>query len=333
MSHTSSTADFSCWYTPVKVVPIPLANKGRYEDEIVTLGSCFSESIGGAVAELGYKICINPYGTLYNPFSIAGAIDFLLSDTCPHMKSQWEERNGLYHSWFHHGRFSAPNTATLCERIEKSWHAGHRALLQASQLWITFGSTWVYRLKQTGTVVANCHKFPASYFERKAVSLEDCVEVMAPAIDRLRQLNPTVQLVCTVSPIRYVGDGLVANSLSKSTLRLLCEHLCHQFSNTFYFPAYEIVIDELRDYRFYGPDLVHPSATTVTYLTQRFLDFWSHPQDAPIRQEVTNLAKLVAHRPLRKSSCEAHKALVLKRFNSLKEKYPFLNIDHLISSF
>ncbi len=325
------------WVTPVAISPLPKHLQGRYEDAILTLGSCFSERLGTHIQRLGYNVVVNPYGTLYNPLSIAQAIDFLLSPSLPHSSDDLFEHHHLYHSAMHHGTFSAESKEVVMERIAEQWQQGHQQLLKARHLWITFGTTFVYYDQDTNRVVANCHKLPERCFIRRRTSLEQCVEAMEAALARLRTVNPGIHLLFTVSPVRYLRDGLENNALSKSTLRLLCDELCTRFSSddpfgggAVYFPSFEIMTDELRDYRFYAQDMVHPSEVATDYIAAKMLSSWADETEQEIRQACTALRKLAQHRPLNLDQREQHQLLVEKKIQQIRNKYPTLEIANII---
>lgn len=256
---------------------------------IVSLGSCFSDEIGERLRDSGFHIEANPFGTLYNPASIASALRRLMYDREIGLEDL-VEHEGFWHSWHHHGRFSRPTAEECLEACNSRIHQAHEALKQASLLMVTFGSAWVYeRRTESGErkVVANCHKLPQDNFVRRRMSVEDIVTLWQPLLEELHTLFPTLHTLFSVSPIRHIGDGLHGNQLSKGTLLLAVEELVdHDLPAprkkkgakqpepdrtwTIYFPAYEIVLDELRDYRFFNADMAHPSTLAVEVVWDRF---------------------------------------------------------------
>lgn len=272
---------------------------------IVALGSCFSDEIGLRLKDSGFHIEQNPFGTLYNPASIASALRRIMYDREIGMEDL-VEHEGLWHSWHHHGSFSRPTAEECLEACNSSLHRAHEALKQASLLMITFGSAWVYDLvcskqcvvcsdaTQDGVsplntmTVANCHKLPQDNFVRRRMSVDDIVSLWRPLLDELHACYPSLHILFTVSPMRHIGDGLHGNQLSKSTLLLAVDELIDkelpsarrkkkgvklpelEHPVTVYFPSYEIVLDELRDYRFYDADMVHPSSLAVDVVWDRF---------------------------------------------------------------
>ena len=254
-----------------------------YATGIVSLGSCFSDEIGRRLQECDFHIEQNPFGTLYNPASVASALRRIMYD-CEIGMEDLVEHEGLWHSWHHHGSFSR-TTAEECLKVcNNRLHRAHEALKQAGLLMITFGSAWVY--EREGQVVANCHKLPQDNFVRRKLSVDDVVSLWQPLLDELHACYPMLHVLFTVSPIRHIGDGLHGNQLSKATLLLAIDQLVdHDLPTpqkkggkmpeaerpwTVYFPSYEIVLDELRDYRFYDPDMAHPSDLAVDVVWDRF---------------------------------------------------------------
>ena len=253
------------------VVDIPASPwKIGYEDKILLVGSCFSDEIGEQMAQRYLHVTSNPFGTLYNPLSIAQAINLpsLISDL------QLVEHDGLWHSMAHHGSFSRADKGEAEKAVRASIETMQQALAEATVVIVTFGTAWVYEMD--GIVVGNCHKLPADRFTRRRLTVEEIVAAWQPILAQY----PDKHWIFTVSPIRHIKDGLHENQLSKATLLQSIEQLIQsvnqssdrQSSNRQYFPSYEILLDELRDYRFYADDLVHPSSMAVNYVWERFVD-------------------------------------------------------------
>ncbi len=271
--------------TRVGIPPIPLAID--FACGIVSLGSCFSDEVGQRMADSGFHIEQNPFGTLYNPFSIATALRRLMDDS-EITAADLVQHEGLWHSWHHHGSFSRPTQEECLAACNARIHQAHAALKEASLLMVTFGSAWVYDLADGRGTVANCHKLPQDLFVRHRLSVDDIVARWRPLLDELHALYPSLHTLFTVSPIRHIGDGLHGNQLSKSTLLLAVDQLVDreippalrkrkgvkvaapEHPMTIYFPSYEIVLDELRDYRYYNADMAHPSQLAVDIVWDRF---------------------------------------------------------------
>ena len=268
--------------TIVDIAPSPW--KIGYEDKILLLGSCFADSIGQIMSEHNLSVTCNPFGTLYNPLSIAQAINYK-SEIANH-KLPLVEYGGLWHSMAHHGSFSRASREETEQAVLASVETMQTALQGASVIIITFGTAWVYEMN--GEIVGNCHKLPESRFTRRRLSVEEIVAAWQPILERY----PDKHWLFTVSPIRHIRDGLHENQLSKATLlqavekltaeggltaqRSVSEAVCQ--AKPVYYPSYEIMLDELRDYRFYADDLVHPSSLAVNYIWERFVDTFCTPQ-------------------------------------------------------
>ena len=279
----------------------PSAWKIGYEDRILMLGSCFSDEIGEQMQQRHLPVICNPFGTLYNPLSIAQAIQLT---ELPELV----EYDGLWHSMAHHGSFSHPAKEETETAVRTSIEHMQKAFADATVVIVTFGTAWVYEWNQeSGSsnqesgvrnqdkyVVANCHKMPESWFSRRRLSVEEIVAAWRPILEQ----NKDKHWIFTVSPIRHIKDGLHENQLSKATLLMAVEAISHQHSAVSYFPSYEIMLDELRDYRFYADDLVHPSSLAVNYIWERFADTFCTPQTRNQMQVEHKRWKFEHHRPL-----------------------------------
>lgn len=237
----------------------PSSWKIGYDDKILLVGSCFSDSIGQIMSMRELQVTSNPFGTLYNPLSIAQA---LLMKEVPELV----EFEGFWHSMAHHGSFSRPTKEETLAVVQASIDAMQNAFNQANVVIITFGTAWIY--ERNGEVVGNCHKLSASEFSRRRLSVDEIVRTWMSIMEKY----PNKRWLFTVSPIRHIKDGLHENQLSKATLLQAVEQLGD------YFPSYEIVLDELRDYRFYSDDMVHPSPIAINYVWERFVETYCTPQ-------------------------------------------------------
>lgn len=254
--------------TPVVAPQLPF--NIDFASGIVSLGSCFADEVAGRMRESDFRIEINPFGTLYNPASVAEALQRIIDDR-EISASDLVQHEGLWHSWYHHGSFSHVTPEATLSACNERLHQAHRALRDADLLMLTFGSAWIF--EKEGNVVANCHKMPATMFSRRRMTVEEIVALWAPLLTRLAVCYPNIHVLFSVSPIRHKADGAHGNQLSKSTLLLAVDRLLsttHYPLPAYYFPAYEIVLDELRDYRFFDPDMVHPSPLAVDVVWERF---------------------------------------------------------------
>lgn len=307
-------------YTTVHVTPSE--KKIGYGDKILLLGSCFADNIGVRFEEHYFQTTINPFGTLYNPASIARAV---LDMGYGPSGMGLVEHNGLWHSMMHHGSYSGVDKEEVIARCEESRIQMREALQQASVVIVTFGTAWVYEYE--GEVVANCHKFPANRFVRRRLTVDEIVNVWQPIIASM----PDKHWIFTVSPIRHIKDGLHENQVSKAILLQAVDGLTSIQSNSLmgsksYFPSYEIMLDELRDYRFYAEDMVHPSAVAVDYIWQRFVETY---MTTDTQQEMRILHQLWRdrhHRFLHPDSPEAEQFAehIKTRLQQLQPRYPWL---------
>lgn len=242
------------------------------KDKVFVLGSCFADNVGGKMRDLGFDVEVNPFGTLYNPVSVCNSIARLTSGIPFAEKDcvQMGAGAGLYCSFSHHTSFARLAKEDFLQNANASLEAASAKWKEANKVIITLGTAWIYEYIRTGEVVSNCLKIDAKEFSRKRLSLQTTVALLANMIMK----HPDKQFIFTVSPIRHLKDGAHGNQLSKSTLLLGLEDVIGRMPDRCeYFPAYEIVLDELRDYRFYARDMVHPSDQAVDYLWSRFVDF------------------------------------------------------------
>lgn len=305
-------------YTSVNISPSE--KKIGYKDKILLLGSCFADNIGAKFAEHYFQNTINPYGTLYNPASIAKAvldIGYRIADI------GLVEHKKLWHSLAHHGSFSHMDKEILIQRCEDANRLMNNALNTATTIIVTFGTAWVYEYE--GQVVANCHKLPANRFVHRSMTVNEIVALWQPIVASM----PDKQWIFTVSPIRHIKDGLHANQLSKAILLQAIDQLCrlstrcHQLS---YFPAYEIMLDELRDYRFYAEDMVHPSSVAIEYIWQRFVETYMTMDTQNEMRTLHQLWRDRQHRFLHPNSLEAHtfQEKLNQRIGLLQSSYPWI---------
>ena len=246
--------------------------------KVLLVGSCFADEIGEKMVRGGFEAMVNPFGTLYNPASIAASLLRSISEkeyTADSVELIQNESDGMWHSWMHHSSFSSLDVATLVERINGTTHCVADFLREADVLIVTMGTAIIYRLKETGMLVANCHKQLDSLFVRERLNSYDIVDQWEMLLQLLESVNPKLKVIFTVSPIRHKRDGYHVNQVSKGILLQGVDEIVNGKSSNsqcFYFPSYEIMMDELRDYRFYADDMIHPSEKAVEYIWQRFQD-------------------------------------------------------------
>lgn len=301
-----------------------------HRSPMLLFGSCFSENIGSKLMENKFSVAVNPFGVLYNPFSISNAINRLL-DGQEFSDKDFICYNNSYHSFMHHGSFSNFTLEYALCKANKEFGLATTQLNAADFLLITFGTAYVFRWKETGEIVGNCHKIPAKQFARERLTVEEITLEWSNLIKRALASNIKLKILFTVSPIRHFKDGAHENQLSKSILHLSIDSLMQQFpSNAFYFPAYEIMMDQLRDYRFYTDDMLHPSQLAQGYIWKRFAEAYFSEETQSIITEWQRIQQSLAHRPF-KTDSDAYKKFLLRTIDAIEvfqEKYTFICCLH-----
>jgi len=277
-----------------------------HNDKCLFIGSCFAENIGNKLASTKIPSSVNPTGILYNPISIRESILNSLSGK-KYTADDVFLSGGTWNCFDFHSRFSNVDKDTCIESINSATETLKCQLETASVMFVTFGTAYIYELAETGKIVCNCHKQPEKCFNRRLLTVDEIVETWSDCIEKLMSANPRLRIVFTVSPIRHWRDGAHQNQISKSTLHLAINGLNAKFGNTSYFPAYEIVMDELRDYRFYAADMVHPSETAVEYIWERFAETFFTEQTYAAIARIGKIIAAANHRPTNPKS-DAYKA-------------------------
>ena len=275
--------------------------KVSHEYKIAMQGSCFAENMASKFLDSGFSIDLNPFGIAYNPLSISNNLNRLL-DNKPYTEDELFKDKDIYHSFSHHSCFSGTDPDKVITKINSRMEQSSIFLKTANLLIITFGTAYVYRLQSNGNVVSNCHKLPAKLFTYKRLTIEEIVHEWNSLIVRLKTFNPSLRILFTVSPIRHWKDGAHENQLSKSILLLSVDELLRNHSDYFYFPAYEILLDDLRDYRFYSEDMLHPSSQTVDYIWGKFSEAWFDNETIKKSHEFEKIQKSLNHIPLQPES-------------------------------
>ena len=282
--------------TRIAIDPTP--QRLSHRDRLLLVGSCFTENIGNRLEDYGFEVMSNPFGILYNPISIAECLRRCMDDI-EITSDELVHHNGLWHSWLHHGSFSHADKDTCLSQCNKHIHDAHAFMQQGCTIVLTFGTAYAYYLADKALPVANCHKVPASQFDKRLLT----IETIADAYSNL--LSHHLPTILTVSPIRHWADTPHGNQLSKGTLLLAIEqmrhnalHACPDNTSFSYFPAYEIMMDELRDYRFYDADMLHPSPLAVEIIWQRFVETYMDSATCERGKKFQQLHKMEAHRPL-----------------------------------
>lgn len=309
-------------------VTIPKASFDiSHHSSMLLFGSCFSDNIGKRLLDNKFFVNVNPFGILYNPISILNAINRLL-DKEYYSEKDFDFHNNLYYSFMHHGSFSRPRLADAIDNVNQVFDIASSNLEKADVLLITFGTSFVYRLKADGTVVGNCHKLPASSFSKERLSIDDISASWTNLLTRVINSNPKLKIVFTVSPIRHFNEGAHQNQLSKSILLLSIEGLVNRFSeNVYYFPAYEIMMDQLRDYRFYTDDMMHPSLLSQSYIWERFGETYFSDETIKINNEWQKISQALNHKAYNPNS-DSYRLFLARTIDDIEafeDTYPFLS--------
>jgi hypothetical protein len=293
------------------------------DEKILTLGSCFADRMGERFESAGLDCLVNPFGVVYNPVSISSLLSNSLEQSS---NDDWFEHDGRWLNTDYHG---SVNAATKVEAMSTAHmiHESTEAYLQQSSLLIlTLGTAFAYEDTESGKIVSNCHRLPAARFTRRLLSLEEMITSFNVFFEQLKQINNKIKIVFTVSPVRHVRDSLVENQQSKSVLNTLVHHFTGG-QNIYYFPSYEIMMDDLRDYRFYEEDLVQPNSQALRYINEKFSAFCYSSEMAVYMKEVLKIKKRLSHKVMQQGSeAEQFTLLTAKALQHFRLKYPFSRI-------
>ena len=322
--------------------------KISYRDKILLIGSCFTEHIGNSLAELKFSTLQNPNGILFDPRSVCSSLLSYIENK----KYQNEDLfllNEIWNSWEHHSRFSKTDAAECLENINQSQRQAHNFLKDADWLIITLGSSFSYRLTSEfkkvsppngggdleGTGVANCHRAPSQWFNKHLLSIDETISLLDDVYHRLKQFNPKLKTIFTISPVRHIRDGVIENNRSKARLIEAVHDLVNKFPGLYYFPAYELVIDVLRDYRFYDIDMVHPNYPATEFVMEKFKEGFIDEQSQELMEEIKKIVIARKHKPFQPQT-NAHKTFLkshLEKTKELQSKYSFLDLNDEINYF
>ena len=311
--------------TEIKIQP--LEQTISYGDGLLFLGSCFADEVGSLCRGLGFDALVNPFGVLYNPASIAQTLERLDGGKPFSHDDVIRVGEEQYCTFSHNTAFWNDSETALLEQINDSLREAHEHFTKSKWIIISLGTSWVFRNKATQHVVANCHKLPAKHFDRMFMT----VLMSRMTLIQMAKQHPDKQFIFTVSPLRHLKDGLHENQLSKAALLLAVDEVCKECGNAHYFPAYEIMMDELRDYRFYKEDMVHPTEQAVRYIWERFVDFAVSPDEKPAMQAAVELRQMLQHKPLFPES-ESYRQFELRReqrWSEVSKAYPNICLVNL----
>ena len=321
-----------------KSMPQPI----RYEDRILLIGSCFTEHIGNALSELKFRVLSNPHGILFGPHSVCRSLE-AYTDEHQYQESDLFYLNECWSSWDHHSRFSSTDRPGTLNKINEKISEAHDFLSKANWLIITLGSSFAYNLTteanlasmKEGDAVANCHRAPQSWFNKKMIATNVIIEQLTSSLEKIKKFNPAIKFIFTISPVRHIRDGVVENNRSKARLISAVQDIVEKRTDSFYFPAYELLIDVLRDYRFYDIDLVHPNYAATEFVLEKFIQFGVEPSAASLMKEIRKLVIARKHRAFQPDTASHKKFLIshLEKAKQLQEEHPFLDLSREIDYF
>jgi lysophospholipase L1-like esterase len=319
--------------TVLKSQPMPFAI--GHSDHLMLVGSCFTEHIGERLVAHKFPALTNPFGIVYNPASLVRCLQRLCAQSQFFSEKDIFENAGLWHSWEHHGRFSKPDKDEMLTGLNAAYSEAANFLKKTNLLLLTFGTADVFELRDAvgGTnaayPVANNHKMPAALFQERRLTVPEVVQTNIGVLQKIKSENTDLQVVLTVSPVRHLRAGAVANQRSKATLVLACEEISRQLDFVHYFPAYELLLDDLRDYRFYATDMVHPSEVAVSYIWHFFADTFFSEETKRLNERIGKIAAAAKHRPFNPDTAE-HRAFAqaqLEAIENLRKDWPRLDFE------
>jgi hypothetical protein len=312
----------------------PLPEPIKYGDKILLIGSCFTEHISERLSQFKFTTLTDPHGIIFNPLSVANSLNSYVDDKL-YKKEDLFPLNELWNSWDHHTSFSDINADTALEKINNSQRSASEYLRNADWVMITLGSAFQYYLKDSGRAVANNHRAPSQLFEKKLLPIDEIISVLTQSLENIRSVNTKAKFLFTISPVRHIRDGVVENNRSKARLIEAVHHICQNTKLSFYFPAYELLIDILRDYRFYDIDFVHPNYLATQLVWERFADACIDPKERRLMEQIKEIVTSRSHRP-RFPGTEAHRNFMLanrKKLEALQDQYPFLDLKEELEYF
>jgi len=314
----------------LKALPSPIT----YHHKILLIGSCFTEHIGNYLSDVKFRTLQNPNGILFDPISVSNSILSYIENK-QYQATDLFYHNEVWHSWQHHSRFSGLQQEDVLAQINKSQSDAHIFLKEADWVMITLGSSFVYKLIESEEPVANCHKMPAQTFKKHLSTISETEDALRNAISQLMQFNPELKIMLTISPVRHLRDGVIDNNRSKARLIEVVHSLSSSLENVFYFPAYELVIDVLRDYRFFDIDLAHPNYAATQFVLEKFAETCFESNTRTLMEEIKKLVIARNHKPFHAQS-QQHITFLntsLQKTIQYQSKYPFLDFSNEINSF
>ncbi len=320
----------------LKKLPDPV----KYGNKLLLTGSCFTEHIGNALHDLKFSVLQNPHGILFDPYSVCNSLISYVQNK-KYSEEDLFNLNEIWNSWHHHSRFSGMDKKTVIQNINASQQQAHDFLRSADWIIITLGSSFSYRLNENAEFgnppqpVANCHRAPAQWFNKHLMEIPEIIENLDNCFHQLMHFNSRLRIIFTVSPVRHIRDGVIENNRSKSRLIEAVHHMVSKFERLFYFPAYELVIDVLRDYRFYDVDLVHPNYMATEYVLDKFTETCIDPSSQKLMEDIRKIVIARKHKAFQPETI-AHENFIRTHHEKtmlLQEKYPAIDFSEELRYF
>ena len=308
---------------------IPISKSSNpidYDSRIISLGSCFAQNIGEKFSYFKFQNTVNPFGIIFNPVSIENLISRVVNNQ-KFTENDIFFHNDLWHCFEVHSELSHSDKTIFLDRLNQILSDFHLQIFKSTHFQITYGTSWVYRNKSSNSIVANCHKVPQSQFDKEILSVATIEKSIQDTIDLIRKVNPNCYFIFTVSPVRHIKDGFVENQRSKAHLIAAIHSSISHLPSSNYFSSYEIMMDELRDYRFYAEDMLHPSQTAIDYIWKRFSENYISEENFATMEEVSSIQKGLAHRPFNPNTASHQKFLntLKNKIVKLQEQFPRIN--------
>jgi GSCFA family len=311
----------------------PATQKIDHNDTILLIGSCFSQNISERLQKYKFKCISNPFGTVFNPVSISKLIQY----TCDRKVFSSESLQNSQGVWVHpdfHSVLSDVDKDTALDKINRTIEDIHVLLSEVKYIFITLGTVTAYSQKSDGSIVANCHKIHPGAFTKETIQTEDGYVKLATALNHLKKMHPQINIVTTVSPVRHIKDGIIENARSKASLLRIVEMLEGNDTGIAYFPAYEWVMDDLRDYRYYGPDLIHPNEQAIDYIWEKFVAHYFSSETVRLIEKIDRIIQSCSHRPFNAQSDQHQQFIreVKSQIQQLQISFPSLNFEQEIAA-
>ena len=306
----------------------------NHDQKIVSFGSCFAEEMATHLLDLKFNVLANPFGILFHPLAIENALQRIQAKTL-YVEEEISNLDELFFSWDHHSSFNSISAEKTVQNVNNALIKAHDFLTNADVIFITLGTSWVYKIKELNLVVANCHKVPAKHFDKVLLTEQQIKTSLHNSLDMITEMAPNATIIVTVSPVRHLKDGMIENNVSKAKLLSALYEVTMNFDQVNYFPSYELMMDDLRDYRFYADDLLHPNKQAVNYIWEKFASAYFTPETQRINKQIEKITTAINHRPFNEESISHQKFIsnCIKQMQDLTDTNPNLDYQKEIEHF